>query len=80
MAMADDFILIIRNAEHEISSFYNAVLKTHGAEEAHLATEDWLEVMEDSKAPPDQLPRYWRWITILAAQRLANRICGPRPI
>ncbi|RRA47694.1 hypothetical protein D1Y84_04680 [Acidipila sp. EB88] len=58
MTMADDFIVITRNAKHEIRSFYNAVLKTHRAEEAHLATEDWLEIMENSKAPPDQVPRY----------------------
>ncbi len=78
--MTDDLALILINAKREIGSFYQAVLKTYGAAEARAAAMDWLDIMESLETLPDKTIRYWRRVTILAADRLATRICSLRPI
>jgi hypothetical protein len=73
---AGNITAILRSAEREISSFYQAVLRTYGATQAREAAEDWLESMDHAAAPPDDTIRYWRQVTIAAADRLATRICN----
>jgi hypothetical protein len=61
-------------AERELSSFINAVTELFGAEQAQVATEDWLEEAELMDSAPRSISRDWRSVTIAAAARLANRI------
>jgi len=74
--MVDRIAGVLRSAEREISSFYQAVLRTYGVTQARVAAEDWLELMEHSETPTGDPVRYWRRVTITAADRLATRICN----
>lgn len=73
--MADNMAGMVAKAEREVSSFYQAVLMTYGQDEAMASVRDWLDIMESLESIPDQTIRYWRRVTILAAERLATRIC-----
>ncbi len=72
---SQDCLETLKNAEREISSFYRAVLELHGKQQAQKAARDWIELMEAMTSPMDATIRYWRRVTILAADRLASRIC-----
>jgi hypothetical protein len=76
--MTDDLASILANAKREIGSFYQAVLLTYGAAEARAAAKDWLDIMESLETLPNKTGRYWRRVTILAADRLATRVCSLR--
>jgi hypothetical protein len=67
--IADLFALAAR----ELGAFRTAVSDLFGAEQARLATEDWLVELESSNVLPGFSPAVWRPITILAATRLAMR-------
>ncbi len=72
---SQDCLKTLKNAEKELSSFYRAVLELHGKEQAQKAARDWIEFLEAMTSPVDETIRYWRRVTILAADRLASRIC-----
>jgi hypothetical protein len=74
---AENITAILQRAEHELYSFYHAVLSEYGETEARMAAEDWLEPIEGIQARPDDTVRYWRRLTIAAASRLATRFCNP---
>lgn len=78
--IARDCSWILRSAEKEITSFYGAVWELYGKEQAQKAALDWIEVMEATTTPPDETIAYWRRVTILAADRLASRICHPASV
>lgn len=73
--MRNNPAVILANAEREIGSFYQAVLLGYGADEANTAMKDWLDIAGHLEPLPDEPIRYWRQVTILAADRLASRIC-----
>ncbi len=75
MHSSQDCLETLKNAEKEISSFYRAVLELHGKQQAQDAARDWIELMEAMTSPIDETIRYWRRVTIIAADRLASRIC-----
>lgn len=74
--MGNDLTKIVANAEREIASFHKAVLEKYGPSEARLALLDWLDIMESLESLPDKTIRYWRQVTIMAASRLAGRVCS----
>jgi len=60
-------------AEKELASFFRAVTRLFGAEQAELSAEDWLR----EATAADRLPssaREWRRITVKASTMLATRI------
>lgn len=64
----------IHLAEHELSSFVNAVTKLYGPERAVLSAEYWLDESDLIDSPPRSVARNWHAVTIAASARLANRI------
>lgn len=64
---------LMRSAEQELASFFNAVKQLFGGEQAELSAKDWL----DELAKIDGLPssaRDWRSVTVKASARLATRV------
>ena len=61
-------------AERELGAFISAVTELFGSEEAGLAAEDWLDELVLLDALPGLTSRDWRFITIAASARLANRV------
>lgn len=61
----------IAGMERALASFHAAVAAQYGAEQAALASADWID--ELSKLDHEQ-PADWRSITIAAARRLAHRV------
>lgn len=60
-------------AERELAAFFGAVTELYGSELAEFAVEQWLRELEAI----DYLPisaREWRWVTVKASVRLANRM------
>ncbi len=64
---------LMKSAEQELASFFNAVKQLFGREQAELSAKDWL----DELAGIDGLPSSasdWRLVTVRASARLANRV------
>ena len=61
-------------AERELGAFISAVTELFGSEQARLAAEDWLDELVSMEALPGLTSRDWRFITITASARLANRV------
>lgn len=70
-----------RMAERELSAFIAAVTELHGAEQARLSAQDWLDESHLMDSPPRAEVRTWRAVTIAASARLAGRVNanGPSP-
>jgi hypothetical protein len=62
-------------AERELASFYNAVLKMHGSDEAQRAAQEWIAEIE---RPATGLFTDLHRVTIHAAQALASRVIPQR--
>ena len=62
------------DAERELASFRQAVLKMHGPEEAQRASEYWIEELE-SAACLDK-PKQFRRISVKAAAKLASKLAA----
>jgi hypothetical protein len=63
-----------RLAESELCSFVSAVTKLHGAEQATLSAQDWLDEFESINSSLLSTKRNWRAVTIAASARLADRL------
>jgi len=61
-------------AERELSAFIAAVEVLFGPEQAKLATEDWLNAIEQRPGSNLLTSRAWRDVTIIAASGLADRM------
>ncbi len=60
-------------AERELSSFYSAVKKLFGREEAERSAREWVAEVAASAGVPRSV-REWREITVNVAKRLALRV------
>jgi hypothetical protein len=61
-------------AARELCAFVRAVSELFGAEEARIATEDWLDELEVIDCASELNPRDLRKVTIAAAGRLSKRL------
>ncbi len=64
---------LMKLADKELASFFHAVTKLFGSEQAELSAQDWLHEL----AANDRLPssaREWRRITIKVSTQLASRM------
>jgi hypothetical protein len=64
---------LMRLAEQELASFFNAVKQLIGREQAELPAEDWLDELTEI----DDLSsssRDWRSVTVKASARFATRV------
>jgi hypothetical protein len=61
-------------AERELGAFISAVTELFGSGQARLAAEDWLDELLLIETVPGLTSRDWRFITIAASARLANRM------
>lgn len=64
---------LMRSAEQELASFFNAVKQLFGKEQAELSAEDWLHELTEINDLPDTI-RDWRLVTLKASSRLATRV------
>jgi hypothetical protein len=60
-------------AEHELSAFFSAVVRSFGSEQADLSAKDWLRELAEIDALPASV-REWQLITAKASTRLAHRV------
>ncbi|HUN89143.1 MAG TPA: hypothetical protein VMU28_10150 [Terriglobales bacterium] len=67
---------LMNMAQRELASFFNAVTKLFGSEQAELSAEDWLHEVAATDPLPSSI-RDWRRITLRAAGRLASRVNSP---
>jgi hypothetical protein len=66
------------SAEQELTTFFSAVKKLFGFEQAKISAEDWLNELEAINRMPAST-RDWRRITINAATKLAARVGQSKP-
>src|ERR1700734_3492287 len=66
-------------AERELAAFVEAVRRRFGSEEARQASEEWLEELACSDCFAREAIPNFRHLTIVAANRLARRVCTSRP-
>jgi hypothetical protein len=66
-------------AERELASFYGAIERKYGPEEARKAADDWIDEVETMEWPLDGVLPNWRRVTIVAADRLAYRVLQHTP-
>lgn len=64
---------LLRSAEQELASFFNAVKQLFGREQAELSAKDWLDELARIDALPNS-PLDWRSVSIKASARLATRL------
>jgi len=65
---------LLLTAKRELASFYEAIEKRYGPEEARRAAHDWIEEVETMDWPVDGgLPK-WRQVSIVAADSMADRV------
>lgn len=70
---------LMLTAERELASFYEAVLRQYGLNEARKAAHRWIEELATADWPADGALPNWRRLTIVAAGFLACRIVGHSP-
>jgi hypothetical protein len=70
---------LLMTAERELATFYTAVLRTFGQEEARRAAYDWIEEMETMIWPLDGAVPNWRHVSIMAADCLSSRVFESSP-
>ena len=71
-----DFLM---TAERELTTFYTAVLRTYGPEEARRAAYDWIDEMETMNWPLDGAVPNWRHVSIMAADCISSRVFESSP-
>jgi hypothetical protein len=64
---------LLASAEKELSAFVAAVHELFGAEQAQKAAENWIDELEGADWSSKASVFDWRWVTIAAAARLADR-------
>ena len=70
---------LMTTAETELAAFYEVVFRRYGAKEARMAARDWIDELETMDWPADWALPNWRYVTIVAADRLAFRIIDHSP-
>ena len=70
---------LLLTAERELASFYEAIEKRYGLEEARKAAHDWIEEVETMDWPAEGAIPNWRHVSIVAADCLASRVIGHPP-
>jgi hypothetical protein len=70
---------LLLTAERELASFYGAIERRYGPEEARKAAHDWIDEVETMDWPEDGILPNWRRVTIVAADCLASRVIEPSP-
>jgi hypothetical protein len=70
---------LLLTAERELASFYEAIEKRYGPEEARKAAHDWIDEVMTMDWPVDGVLPNWRRVTIVAADCLASRVIQHPP-
>jgi hypothetical protein len=70
---------LLLTAERELASFYEAIERRYGPEEAWKAAHDWIEEVETMDWPAEGTIPNWRHVSIVAADCLASRVIGRPP-
>jgi hypothetical protein len=70
---------LLLTAERELASFYEAIKKGYGPEEARKAAHDWIEEVETMDWPAEGTIPNWRHVSIVAADCLASRVIEHTP-
>jgi hypothetical protein len=70
---------LLLTAKRELASFYEAIEKSYGPEEARKAAQDWIEEVETMDWPAEGTIPNWRHVSIVAADCLASRVIGHPP-
>ena len=70
---------LLLTAERELASFYEAIEKRYGPEEAWKAAHNWIEEVETMDWPAEGRIPKWRHASIAAADCLASRVIGLPP-
>ena len=65
---------LLLTAERELASFYEAIEKSYGTEEARKAAHDWIEEIETMDWPAEGTIPNWRHVSIIAANCAASRV------
>ncbi|SRR5258708_6926170 len=68
------FANLMNMAERELGAFISAVTELFGSGQAMKAAEDWLDELFLMEILSGLTGRDWRFITIAASARLANRV------
>ena len=63
---------LLVTAEKELGAFCAAASRMYGPEESERAAAMWIEILETFDWPTNEALPNWRWVTILAADRLAS--------
>jgi hypothetical protein len=66
-------------AETELASFYGAIERRYGPEEARKAADHWIDEVVTMDWPVDGILPNWRRVSIVAADFLASRIVERSP-
>lgn len=69
---------LLLTAERELASFYGAIERRYGPEEARKAAHDWINELETMDWPVGWALPNWRRLTIVAADCLASRVVQRR--
>jgi hypothetical protein len=69
---------LLLTAERELASFYGAIEKMYGSEEARKAAHDWIDEVETMDSPVNGVLPNWRRATIVTADCLASRVAQRR--
>jgi hypothetical protein len=70
---------LLLTADRELASFYGAIEKRYGAEEARKAAYDWIDEVERMDWPLDGVVPNWSQVSIVAANCVAFRVIEQRP-
>jgi hypothetical protein len=70
---------LLLTAEREVASFYEAIEKKYGPEEARKAACDWIEEVETMNWPAEGTIPNWRHVSIVAVDCLASRVIERPP-
>jgi len=70
---------LLLTAERELTSFYGAIERRYGPEEARKAAYDWIDEMATMSWPVDGVLPNWHRVSIVAADCLASRVIERSP-
>jgi hypothetical protein len=65
---------LLLTADRELASFYGAIERRYGPEEARKAASDWIDEVMTMDWPVDGILPNWRLVSTMAADCLASRI------
>ena len=65
---------LLLTADRELASFYGAIERKYGPEEARKAARDWIDKMGTMDWPVDGVLPNWRRVSVVAADCVASRV------